>query len=98
MLYLIYEGLGLPGRQRWIALLLYSGSNWIAQDYYSPQGLGVVLSLGIMALAMRWLYRDRRGKRRAGEVEGKRTWTFPADLPLSRSIAVCAVILVFSSS
>jgi hypothetical protein len=94
LLYLIYEGLGLPGRQRWMALLLYSGSNWIAQDYYSPQGLGVVLSLGIMALAMRWLYRERRGKPDVGPVKGHRTWTFPADLPLSRSIAVCAVILV----
>lgn len=56
LLYLIYEALSLPLRQRWIALLLYTASNWIAQDYFSPQALGTLLSLGIMAVAMKWMY------------------------------------------
>lgn len=56
LLYLIYSALGLSLRQRWVAILLYSASNWIGQDYFSPQALGTILSLGIMAIALRWLY------------------------------------------
>jgi retron-type reverse transcriptase len=67
LLYLCYSALSLPVWQRWMALLLYSASNWIGQDYYSPQGLGTVLSLGIMAMILRWLYggnRDPLARRR----------------------------------
>jgi hypothetical protein len=56
LLYLIYDALSLTERQRWLALLIYSGSNWIGQDYYSEQALGTLLSLGVMAIALRWLY------------------------------------------
>ncbi len=56
LLYLAYDALSLTTRQRWLALLLYAGTNWIGQDYFSPQGLGTVLSLGIMAIVLRWFY------------------------------------------
>lgn len=64
LLYLIYDSVGLPVRQRWVALLLYTSANWIGQDYLSPQGLGTVLSLGVMALAFRWLYTPRKPRDR----------------------------------
>ena len=56
LLYVIYHALSMPVRLRWTALLLYFASNWIGQDYLSPQALGTLLSLGIMAMALRWLY------------------------------------------
>ena len=56
LLYLAFDALSLTARQRWLALLLYAGTNWIGQDYFSPQALGTVLSLGIMAIALRWFY------------------------------------------
>ncbi len=56
ILYVAYEAVSLSPRQRWLALLLYPAANWIGQDYYSPQGLGTLLSLGVIALALRWLY------------------------------------------
>jgi hypothetical protein len=59
LLYLIYDSLALPVRRRWVAVLLYTSANWIGQDYFSPQAFGTVLSLGIMALAIRWLYTPR---------------------------------------
>ncbi len=62
LLYLAYDALSLTVRQRWLALLLYSGSNWIGQDYYSPQALGTILSLGIMAIALRWLFMGNYGQ------------------------------------
>jgi hypothetical protein len=55
LLYSIYTSLALPVRHRWLALFLYSAGNWIAQDYFSPQALSTVLSLGIMAIALRWM-------------------------------------------
>jgi hypothetical protein len=76
LLNIIYKSLALSFRQRWVALLLYSASNWIAQDYLSPQALGTLLSLGIMAMAMRWLYTGSssdglvlRRRRRGGNSE-----------------------------
>ncbi|MHB1593856.1 MAG: hypothetical protein ACYCO9_06265 [Streptosporangiaceae bacterium] len=56
LLYLSYVGLGLSVRQRWLAIMLYSASNWVGQDYFSPQALGTVLVLGVMAITLRWLY------------------------------------------
>jgi hypothetical protein len=55
LLYQAYRALSLSERQRWVALLLYSGSNWIGQDYFSPQAVGTLLSLGVLAIAARWL-------------------------------------------
>jgi hypothetical protein len=56
LLYLAYDALALPVRQRWIALFLYAGSNWIGQDYLSPQALGILLSVAILAIALRWMF------------------------------------------
>jgi hypothetical protein len=56
LLNLGYKALFLTARQRWIALLLYPASNWIGQDYLSPQALGTLLSLGVTVVALRWLY------------------------------------------
>jgi hypothetical protein len=68
LLYLIYDALSLTARQRWVALLLYSASNWIGQDYFSPQALGTLFYLGIMAITFRWLYLgNSSGSRRRGQ-------------------------------
>ena len=55
-------------RQRWVALLLFSAGNWIAQDYFSPQSLGMLLTLGIMAVALRWMPGQGRRRRRSRSV------------------------------
>jgi hypothetical protein len=96
LLYLIYAALSLTVRQRWLALLLYSASNWIGQDYFSPQALGTLLSLGIMAIALRWLYvgKSSRNHRRGQEsvpvdhVAGGRCPT-----PAPRTAVSCATLL-----
>jgi hypothetical protein len=62
ILYVAYQAVSLSLRQRWLALLLYPAANWIGQDYYSPQALGTLLSLGIIALVMRWLYMGNRAQ------------------------------------
>ena len=101
LLYLIYEALRLTNRQRWAAILLYAAGNWIGQDYFSPQATGTVLSLGVMAMALRWLYvpeaarvpvwRWLRG-RRTGPAGG----TGPPAPPVRRSgPVIIAILLVF---
>ena len=67
LLYAIYESLSLPVWHRWLAIMLYMGSNWIGADYFSPQGLSTLFSLGIMAIVARWmLVVDLTGPRKSG--------------------------------
>ncbi len=56
----IFRALELDERERWLALFLFAGANWIAQDYFSPQGLGLVLSLGVFGMALHWLKSEPR--------------------------------------
>ena len=58
MLAFVFRALPLTIRERWLALFLYAGALWIAQDYLSPQALGVVLSAGIFGLALTYLPRN----------------------------------------
>ncbi|MDF3049863.1 MAG: hypothetical protein K0R87_1501 [Pseudonocardia sp.] len=39
-------------RAPWVAAWLFVGLNWIEQDYFSPQALGVVLMLTVLAFAL----------------------------------------------
>ena len=41
-------------RTLWLAALLFFLSNWIGQDYFSPQALGYVLYLNVIALVLRF--------------------------------------------
>lgn len=97
LLYLIYQALGLSQRQRWIAILLYSGSNWIGQDYFSPQALGTVLGLGIMAIAVRWLYlRDAPASRpRRRGVPGRHGRGYPP-MTMTEVLACAALLAIFA--
>jgi hypothetical protein len=68
LLYTIYKALSLPVWHRWLAIMLYAASNWIAQDYFSPQGMSTLLSLGVLALVAQWtLTVGRGGQRRLRE-------------------------------
>lgn len=67
LLYVIFASLDLTVRQRWIAIVLYLSSNWIAQDYFSPQALGTLLSLGLFAVVCQFLLFGRRPRRRRAE-------------------------------
>ncbi len=101
LLSMAYSALSLPARQRWIAILLYSASNWIGQDYFSPQALGTLLSLGVIAMALRWMFAGnssgQRWRRRRWRVnyapERYRSWD-GRNSRLTRPL-VLALVLVF---
>ena len=56
----IFRALDISERERWLALFLFAAANWIAEDYFSPQGFGLVLSLGIFGMALNWLKQEQR--------------------------------------
>jgi hypothetical protein len=58
ILHFVFRAMPLNDRERWLALFLYAGSIWIAQDYFSAQAFGTVLSAGIFALTLTFLRRD----------------------------------------
>jgi hypothetical protein len=62
MLHFVFRALPLTDRERWLSLFLYAASIWIAQDYFSAQALGVVLSVGIFALTLTFLRRETQAK------------------------------------
>ncbi|MDA8317260.1 MAG: hypothetical protein M0010_19135 [Actinomycetota bacterium] len=64
------RALPLSEKERWTALFLYAATNWIAQDYLSPQAVGVVLSLGVLAIALHWLI-DPSATNRLGQFFGR---------------------------
>jgi hypothetical protein len=103
LLYLIYEALSLPVRQRWAALLLYSAANWVGQDYFSPQSLGTILSLGCMAIVMRWMFagnswgRYVSGRQHAEDKFRAYTEKQPAEQVSHLTLVFIALILVYSA-
>ncbi|MBA2633472.1 MAG: hypothetical protein H0U86_10825, partial [Chloroflexi bacterium] len=38
----------------WLGIWLFFVNNWIGQDYYSPQGLGLFMYLVVLAVLLRW--------------------------------------------
>ena len=99
LLYTIYDSLALPIWHRWLAIMLYAGSNWIGADYYSPQGMSTLLSLGIMALVMRCLFvvGPGPGRRRHadGQALGDRGASRDATGPQLRDVAPFIALLAF---
>jgi hypothetical protein len=53
------RALPLTDRERWLALFLFVAGNWVGQDYFAPQAMSFVLSLGVLALILHWFHGDR---------------------------------------
>jgi hypothetical protein len=53
-LYLIFTSATDDKRIIWLGLWFFYLTNWIGQDYYSPQGLNFVLFLVILAILLTW--------------------------------------------
>lgn len=53
-LYLIFTSCTSERRTVWLALWLFCLTNWIGQDYFSPQGFNFFLYLVIIAILLRW--------------------------------------------
>lgn len=53
-LYNIFTSATLNKRLVWLGLCFFYLTNWIGQDYYSPQGLNLFLYLVVIAILVKW--------------------------------------------
>ena len=53
-MYMIFTSATTDKRLVWLALWFFYLTNWIGQDYFSPQGLNFFLYLVIIAILLRW--------------------------------------------
>jgi hypothetical protein len=53
-LYVIFTTATKDKRIIWLGLCIFYLTNWIAQDYYSPQGLNFFLYLLVIAILLKW--------------------------------------------
>ncbi len=53
-LYMIFTAITTNKRLIWLALWFFYLTNWIGQDYFSPQGLNLFLYLIIIAILLKW--------------------------------------------
>lgn len=60
----INRALGIDSRLMWIGLWIFELSNWIGQDYFSPQALNYFLYLTILAVVLTWFRVGRPGSER----------------------------------
>jgi len=56
-LYAIYRGLTSDRRLIWTGMFLFVATNWVGQDYYSPQGFNYLIYLTVLAILLRWFRR-----------------------------------------
>jgi hypothetical protein len=55
----VLRRLAVGRRERWLALFLVVVGNWVGQDYFAPQALGLVLSLATFGMVLAWFQVDR---------------------------------------
>jgi len=53
-MYVILTSITTNKRVVWLALLLFHLTNWVGQDYFSPQGLNFFLYLVIIMILVKW--------------------------------------------
>jgi O-antigen/teichoic acid export membrane protein len=53
-MYMIFKSITTNERLVWLSLLFFYLTNWVAQDYFSPQGLNFFLHLVIIAMLLKW--------------------------------------------
>ena len=53
-LYMIFASATTDKRLIWLGLMFFYLTNWIGQDYFSPQGLNFFLYLVIIAILLKW--------------------------------------------
>jgi hypothetical protein len=51
----VFGSLSRDIRLIWIANFVFFATNWVAQDYFSPQAFAFTLSLGLCGVILRWL-------------------------------------------
>ena len=59
-IYLIMRSATSDARLIWLGIWFFGLTNWVAQDYFSPQGFNLLLYLSIIAILLTWFRRPGR--------------------------------------
>ena len=54
----------MDGRAVWAGVWIFFATNWVGQDYFSPQGLVYALYLVVLAILLTWFAGPPGGRRR----------------------------------
>jgi len=104
-LYVLLDGLTDDRRAVWLGIWIFYLANWIGQDYFAPQALGLFVYIVAAALMVRWLAAgDAPGEATAPTVRGRLRWLvgrFTARTPMraeslspARRAGVVAVLVL----
>ncbi|MFC0847949.1 hypothetical protein ACFH04_30185 [Streptomyces noboritoensis] len=93
VLVLVYRTFAEDWRLVWTGVWIFEVANWVGQDYFSPQGLALILHLSVLAVVLRHFVRPGS----AGDLRS-RAHLDPAAASVpppttARQRAVCVVIL-----
>jgi len=61
-LWIIYSSLNKSNRLAWLALWIYYITNWVGQDYFSPQAMNFFYFLVILAIFIHWFRNTNPGE------------------------------------
>lgn len=79
-MYMIFTSITTNKRLVWLGLWFFYLTNWIGQDYFSPQGLNFFLYLVIIAILLKWFKIPLKAK-----LHERQRWQSPARFSLSVS-------------
>ncbi|GAB1823275.1 lipopolysaccharide biosynthesis protein [Herbidospora sp. RD11066] len=96
-LIVIVRRLQADRRAKWLALMIFVVSQWVGQDYFSPQGMTYLLYMLFVAILLTWFVRvdpvssfwKRRWTLRPGERAPRKTTT------TDKIIILVLVVLIF---
>lgn len=96
-LIVIVRRLQADRRAKWLALMVFVVSQWVGQDYFSPQGMTYLLYMLFVAILLTWFVKvdpvssfwRRRWTLRPGERAPRRTTT------TDRIIILVLIVLIF---
>ncbi|MFE9401830.1 hypothetical protein ACFYNY_08645 [Streptomyces sp. NPDC006530] len=93
VLVLIYRTFAEDWRLVWTGVWIFEVANWVGQDYFSPQGLALILDLSVLAVVLRHFVRPRAagGLRSRAHLDPAAATVPPPTTRRQR--AVCVVIL-----
>jgi hypothetical protein len=111
---LIYKSASSDKRTVWLALWLFYTTNWIGQDYFSPQAFAYFAYLLVLGILLKWFVSDQRipqGRLRRRIGPGRRTFGRPPATDLidlgdsltnqtraQRFLAAAVLIVVFAAT
>ncbi|MFE9374616.1 hypothetical protein ACFYM2_33270 [Streptomyces sp. NPDC006711] len=94
VLVLVYRTFAEDWRLVWTGVWIFEVANWVGQDYFSPQGLALILHLAVLAVVFRHFVRPGSAGRLRSRAELDPAAAGIPPPTTARQRAVCVAVLV----